>query len=293
MEQNKPNFFIVGAAKSGTSSLASYLSQHPDIFLSGMKEPAYYIEGSGYSDWSEYLSLYTDRAEEVLCDATTGYLYEPSAPTRIKKNHPNAKIVIILRNPIDMAFSFWQHMRVIGNESLSFIEANSDKERAYRKTAEFKAKCKGWWCSFLYIERAMYHEQVKRYLDTFGTKGVCLITFEEFIRSPNDVLKVVTSFLELDTHDFDTRKVKNSGGRLRSSFLRDAIYLRQYSLLRKITPPAIRHKIRCFVRDLNRSATKDEITKKERHRLQKLFQDDVERLKIQIKIDCSVWVDFI
>jgi hypothetical protein len=289
----KPNLFIVGAAKSGTSSLASYLSQHPDIFLSGMKEPAYYVEDYGYDDWDEYVSLYAGRREKVLCDATTGYLYEPSAPACIKKNHLDAKIVIILRNPIDMAFSHWQHMRVIGNESLSFTEAISDKERAYRKTGEFGRKCKGWWCSFLYIERAMYYEQVKRYLDIFGTEGVCLLTFEEFIKSPNETLDSVTSFLGLDINDFDTRKIKNAGGRLRSKFIRDAIYLREYSFLRKIIPPAARHKIRCFVRDLNKSATKESMTQKERGQLRKLFHDDVERLGGLINSDFSVWVDFI
>ena len=281
MKTRKPNLFIVGAAKSGTSSLAAYLSQHPNIFVSGIKEPAYYVEDAGYDDWDEYISLYSGRDEDILCDSSTGYLYEPSAPSRIKANHPDAKIIIMLRNPIDMAFSYWKYMKIDGNESSVFLDAISNKVRAYRKTQKFRNECENWWCSYLYVERAMYYEQVKRYLDTFGVENVCLLVFEEFIKSQDEYLKNIVSFLMLNEFlSFDTSRVKNSGGDLRSKYLRDVVYHKQYPLLRKIMPPSIREKIRFFVRDINKKSISKNISISNRKVIHNLLSDDVKKLEI-------------
>lgn len=293
MSSRKPNLFIVGAAKSGTSSLATYLAQHPDIFVSGIKEPAYYVKDAGYDDWGEYLSLFAGRKELVLCDASTGYLYENTTAKDIALNHPGARILIMLRNPIDMAFSYWQYMQVDGNESCAFLESISDKQREIRRTDKFKHACKNWWCSYLYLERAMYFRQVKRYIDTFGRENVQIHIFEEFIKDPKETLQSILMFLGLPLYDdFNTDRIENTGGKIRSKFLRDLVYHKEYAVLRKIFPPKLREQIRFFVRDINRQAVKEKITDSTRLELKNLFSDDVGALKELINSDILSWHDF-
>ncbi len=289
----RPNLFVVGAAKSGTSSLASYLSQHPDIYLSPIKEPSYYVEGIGYEDWEEYLSLFEGRKERFLCDASTGYLYEKSAALRIKKNHADAKILIILRNPVNMVKSHWRFMEIQGNESLSLSEAISEEQRVYRKTDEFRRNCNNWWCSYLYIERAMYHDQVKRYLEVFGKDNVRVIIFEDFVDDTGDVLNDICFFLKIDAYDFDCSRVFNKGGRLRSKWLRDRIYNKQYPLLRRVVPPKYRERIRFFVRDINKKVCVDDLVDEvvDEEYLKGLFIGDVSRLRNLLGRD-DIWKDF-
>ena len=113
--ENLPNFFIVGAAKSGTTSLAEYLKQHPEIFMSEFKEPHYFLpEGAMasnyYGTWDNYMSLFKDvRNEKAIGEASTGYLYYPESARMIINRIPDAKIIISLRNPVEMAFSLYQH----------------------------------------------------------------------------------------------------------------------------------------------------------------------------------------
>ncbi|MCR4288476.1 MAG: sulfotransferase, partial [Deltaproteobacteria bacterium] len=171
----EPNFFIVGAAKCGTTSLADNLKQHPQIFISPRKEPFYFVKDAriGYKDFNEYMALFKNAGDAIaIGEASTGYLFEESAPYEIKKHFPDAKIIVILRNPVDMAYSHWRHMCVVGNEAKTFEEAISERERKYRKTENFKRKVVDWWATYLYLERALYYNQIKRYFDVFGRDRV-------------------------------------------------------------------------------------------------------------------------
>ncbi len=117
MYKKLPNFFIVGAAKSGTTSLVHYIEQHPDIYMSAVKEPFYYVSDHGYEDFDEYAGLFSGAKNELrVGEASTGYLFDPCAAQKIKDEYRDAKIIICLRNPIDMAFSYWKYMQVNGSE---------------------------------------------------------------------------------------------------------------------------------------------------------------------------------
>jgi hypothetical protein len=122
MRTEKPNLFIAGAAKSGTTSLCKYLSQHPEIFLCYPKEPRYFsskyknFPHNGPGDYvadnftikeeSKYIDLFKSiKHEKIIGEASLDYLYFSNSAYDIKKYSPNAKVIIILRNPIDRAFS--------------------------------------------------------------------------------------------------------------------------------------------------------------------------------------------
>jgi hypothetical protein len=196
-----PNFFIVGAMKAGTTSLYNYLKPVQGIYMSPNKEPHYFaaedIPNSAsrivIRDKNKYLSLFANVKDEIaIGEASTNYLYSRNCPHRIHEVIPEAKIIIILRDPIQRAFShylFNVRNKHLGIHKISFIEAIKK---------DYGAKEKGIGTSILYVEKGLYYEQVKRYFDLFGRKLVKVLIFEEFTKNRYEKVKEVLEFLDID-----------------------------------------------------------------------------------------------
>jgi len=205
MKNNLPNFLIVGAGKSGTTSLYYYLKQHPAIYMSPLKEPHYLIcdslvkphLSSGahkyntpiVKDFEEYKDIFSGAKDESqIGEASTGYLYYyKDAIPQIKRVLGNIKIIIILRNPIDRAYSHYLHHIRDGSEQLSFEEALQ---------VENERKKSNWAWTFFYKEVGMYYEQVKAYLSNF--ENVKIFLFDELNKDAPTLVKNIYSFLEVD-----------------------------------------------------------------------------------------------
>lgn len=227
MTRRQPNFFIVGAAKSGTTSLYHYLRQHPQIFMPERKEPSFFMNWKGgVRSWDEYWSIFAPAGKSpAVGEASTGYLFAPEAVPQIKATFPNARIIMILRNPVDMCFALWRHMRRIGKrgEWLSF-EAALEREASRMADPFFRAAClKSWHGNFYYFHRALYFEQVGRYLDAFGRERVQIHIFDEFKKDPIRICREAFGFLGV-TKDFrpDIR-MHNVGAEVRHRGLQKAI----------------------------------------------------------------------
>lgn len=287
----KPNFFIVGAAKSGTSAMADFLGQHPDVFISPIKEPYYFIKNRRLEKESSYLDLFSKvKSEKMVGEATTGYLFDKTSAVLIKNFYPQAKIIILLRNPIDMSFSLWKYMSVHGNEKESFEQAICDAPN--RKSKEFTESRAGRAENYLYIERAKYYKQVKHYYEIFGRGSVKILFFEEFISNPVCTCKEVFEFLDISNKFEPNISVVNPGGVVRFSWLRK-VRTRRYPLLKNIFPTILRSKIRTFIRDINvKQSTNLYLTDEERNHLRFEFIKDVEKLKQLTGKKLSVWKDF-
>jgi hypothetical protein len=196
-----PNFFLVGAQKSGTTSLHEYLSQIPNIFMSKLKEPYYFMtrwddssiyKGMRVRSKEEYLRLFRKaKGYSAIGESSPLYLWDPGTPTKISEIVPEAKIIMILRNPIDRAFSHYLYMIRFG------LEQSSDFYEALITDYNNPQKVVG--LSHLYIDFGLYAEQVKRYLDVFGKQNVLVLIFEEFINEPRTSLENVLRFLETDS----------------------------------------------------------------------------------------------
>ena len=195
-----PNFFIVGAVKSGTTSLHNYLALHPQIFMSPIKEPHFFSEVqpkknqkkivSTISNIKDYLKLFEcASSEKMVGESSPSYLSEIGTAEKIKKCIPHAKIIIMLRNPIERAYSHYLMDVYMGNEKLSFIDALNN---------DMSLPEKGWGISHMYVELGMYFKQVENYLSVFGPSNVLVIIFEDFIKNTNKTLELVRNFLELD-----------------------------------------------------------------------------------------------
>jgi hypothetical protein len=188
-----PNFLIIGAQKAGTTALYHYLSQHPRIFMSPDKEPRYFAN----SDDREGVFLYKTRAEyerlfdgvkdeTAIGEASTLYMCSPSAPEKISASLPGVKLIAVLRNPIDRAYSQYVFMRREGREKRSSFRAVIKEEQ--RLLYENPEKS-------IYLSRGMYGEQIERYLDNFSMDQLRLYRYENLLRSPGAVLNDMFRFL--------------------------------------------------------------------------------------------------
>jgi hypothetical protein len=224
----KPNFFIVGAARSGTSSLDRYLSQHPEIFIASRKETHFFARdslpsrftGSGderlnqglIRDEEQYAQLFARvTTEKAIGESSAFYLCLPGTAERIAQALPGAKILMILREPVERTYSAYMFLKRDGRETLSFEEGLC--QEAARKQQGFEPM---WW----YKELSLYTAQVQRYLEVFGRAQVKVLLYEELFANPGRVLREVFTFLGVrEDVSIDTSVRYNVSGTPRSRWL--------------------------------------------------------------------------
>jgi len=204
-EIKKPNFIIIGAMKAATTSLYTYLKQHPDVFMTHIKEPMFfnnfktennYIvkgrKGSKISTLKEYYALFVNAENEIaLGEASPAYIYNKNCATLIKEHLPEVKIIAILRQPVKRAYSNYLHAKRAGREPInSFIDAiNSEEERIE----------KNWSPLYHYKEKGFYFRQLSRYFKEFKKEQIKVILFEDIIDNPQKITKEVFEFLGVDS----------------------------------------------------------------------------------------------
>ena len=198
-EQAAPNLFVVGAAKSGTTSLWKALRAHPQVFMTRMKEPHYFSQVVPSRQWasrfpvvrtaSEYRRLFSDvDGERYVGEASTSYLWSPAAADRIRKVEPNARIIAVLRDPIERAYShYWNDVRE-GLEKQSF-EAAVQAELSRQHVGQ-------WGRDSLYVDVGRYFRQVTAYVDRFEDR-VLVLSHADLVCDSNNLLARIWQFLGL------------------------------------------------------------------------------------------------
>ncbi len=203
-----PDFFLIGAPKAGTSALHAALAQHPGLFLSKVKEPKYYMcgdspppaykgPGDAHSnrEWvwqrERYLSLFDTAPEGTLRgESTPFYLYHRDARRRLAVDNPDAKLVALLRDPVDRAYSNWMHLWMDG------LEPESDIVEAARQ--EQQRIDAGWAPFWHYRGLGMYGRQVADLLDHFPREQLLLLRYRELVDRPTETLDRVSAFLGVE-----------------------------------------------------------------------------------------------
>ena len=191
-----PNFLIIGAMKSGTTALYYYLEQHPEIYMSPVKEPNFFSsqEQENAADAVTNIGTYQDlfrggSGKKALGEASHSYLYEPRAAAEIKRYVPETKLIAILRNPIDRAYSHFLHMVRSGTEPLDdFAQALREEEVRIHKERTFQD----------YIGRGLYYNQLKRYFRTFPQEQVRVYLYEDLSGAPISTVQDAFRFLKVD-----------------------------------------------------------------------------------------------
>ena len=239
MEIKHPNFFMVGVVKGGTTSLHKYLEQHPDIYMSPVKEVNYFsrfdIDESKFAkayahdvdvdlksylagdmkhtihiahvtNTNDYYQLFRNvKNEKVIGEASNSYILYQNAPKEIHKTYPNAKIIMMLRNPISRAYSqYVMNLRLGKTKEKDFIKEIEQDDNA---------TIKGWGANHQYLYIGKYYEQVKRYFDLFSKEQVLICWYDEYKQDVDKVVRSIYSFLGVD-EDFkvDTSKKHNTAG---------------------------------------------------------------------------------
>lgn len=201
----QPNFFIVGAPKCGTTALFQYLSQHPNVFTCEPKEPHYFatdIPGMRTIDTQEaYFNLYKDVQEQHLAigDASVFYMYSKEAIRHIRDFKPEAKLIAMLRNPVEMVHAM--HSQVVYSRD----ENELDFEKAWelipmRKRSEALGKFTRDPKTLFYDEIGKLGEQLERVLNIFPKEQVMIIFFDDFKKDTASIYKQTLDFLDLPFH---------------------------------------------------------------------------------------------
>jgi sulfotransferase family protein len=204
-----PSFFVLGAAKSGTTSLHLQLDQHPEIFMSKPKEPFFFEAEFERGPQFYYKYFGGWKGETAVGESRHRNLYLPFVPARIHSYNPRAKLIVVLRNPAERAVSHWWHWRSRGSESLSPWEAcEADLARIDAGIKlESPEEIAGYAHDLrrnlrtdhrTYLDSGYYFEQLQRYMRLFERRQLHVILFDRYVTSPAETLRELFQFLEVN-----------------------------------------------------------------------------------------------
>lgn len=295
---NKPNFFIVGAPKCGTTAMDSYLAQHPEIFMAP-KELHYFgndLKVKVRLSESEYLQYFQDaKGKKIIGESSVWYLFSKTAATEIKMFSPGARILIMLRNPVDVIYSLHSQNLYDGNEDITDAETaiNLDEQR---KKGINLPDAVDFYELPPYKEAGLFFEQVKRYIEVFGKENVHIVTYENFLADNNKTVKEVFQFLNVNMNTEINYKIVNSNKRIKSFYLHRLIKKSPEKLKRmaRVILPVkkLRHKVMKSILDRNTSEGKREVITNSKFdkELKNFFQEDIKSLSKLIGRDLSSWL---
>ena len=206
-----PDFLIIGAARSGTTSLYQYLAQHPNIEPCVVKQlhffDEYYLRGINWykmnfpSCWKKFMCTKIKNKKFLTGEATPYYLQNPNAPKRIKKLNPNIKLILLLRNPVDRAFSHYKRKWKNGTEKLSFEESTEVEQNRIKGEMEKMEKDENYFSrtyhSLSYISAGLYSIHLKKWLQYFPMEQILILENEQFLLESQSVYTKTLEFLEL------------------------------------------------------------------------------------------------
>jgi hypothetical protein len=291
-----PNFFILGAAKAGTTSLYGYLSQHPHVFLPIVKEPEFFCnelvfeKGIGWFAETHYSGAERFPARG---DATPHYLFYEKAARRIAELLPEShhRFIVVLRNPVERAYSLYWNMVHEGGEDQSFEEALRAEPLRAREARD--AEHRGMIC-FQYVSSGLYADQLEMYVRHFDRSRFLILLTEDLVDSPLDSARKLFEFLSIQTDvRMDAFERLNPASTPRSRMLQNALrnavpFKRQ---LGKLVPFHVKHALVSKLLDWNRKPfSYPPMSAKTRTELQRRFADDVRRLEAILERDLSGWL---
>ena len=220
-----PDFIIIGAQKCGTTSLYQLLVEHPCIYPASTKEVGYFDRYySGEINWyraqfpsilRKYYVKWVRRQEFITGEASTGYILIPHALRRISKVVPRAKLILMLRNPVERAYSHYHHTVRLGKETLSFEDAiERERERtssAWKKMLDDE----NYWSidipQYSYLSTGIYVDQIKLLMKLFSKEQILILKFEDFSMDPAGVFKRVLEFLNMPNWELKDNQGYNVG----------------------------------------------------------------------------------
>lgn len=302
-----PNFIIIGTAKAGTSSLYYYLSQHPEIYTSPIKEPNFFsymgekldFKGPGdnwvtnrisITDIDDYKKLFDEVKNEIAVgEASVYYLYNKNAPYRIKKYLPQVKLIAILRNPADRAYSNFLSLRRDKREPLDTFQKALEAEEDRIKN--------NWEPIWHYKNTGFYYSQLSRYFHIFPTDNIAVYLYEDFRKNPLKIIRDIFCFLDVeDTFVPDLSTKANVGGYPKAQAIHDFLTKPSFikNILKYSSSPLMRSQLKTLKNRLvlwNLKKDYSQMTMEDKRYLIDIYKEDILKVQNLIKHDLSKWLD--
>ncbi len=286
-----PDFLCVGAQKSGTSTLYYIFKQHPQVLVPTYKQIHYFDYPHNYEKGSEWYQQHFDhfKDEKRVGAVSPDCMHLKESPKRIKKTlGADVKLIFLLRNPVDRAFSHYLMTYRLGYEKEPFLKAIQLEKERIEQNIEYKHR-------FSYISRGKYYKHIKHYLNYFPINQMKFLIFEELYNAKKgrDILEELFEFLDINSIDVDLGVKKNKGAVPVAKWLTPFIskrYKDKYPVLRWLRKTLVpTQRLRNFLlRYLKRERPRLEADTK--HQLYKqYFKKDIEQLEQLIEKDLKVW----
>ena len=293
-----PNFLIIGPAKGGTTSLYYYLQQHPQVYMSPVKEPRFFaLEGEDLNfkgqdakefvkrsvlNFDEYCDLFKGVTDEIaLGEASPLYMYSQAAPEKIKHYLPDVKLIAVLRNPVQRAYSSYMHYVREAYETLSFEEALEIEEERVRDN---------WVYMWHYTRCGFYYEQLSRYFEIFDRSQIKIYLYDDLVADSKGLVKDMFQFLGVDDTFEPDMTAWNASGIPKNRLL--YLLLERGSVVRsalKVLPESFRKDVATSLRRWN-IKSKPALAPETSNLLREIYRDDILKLQNLIQRDLSAWL---
>ena len=292
-----PNFMCLGAAKSGTTTLYDILRQHADIYIPSFKEPHFFDIPENFANglnW--YEKTYFKKAKKkIIADFTPSYFFDKDAPKRIFDClGGDMKFLVIIRNPVDRAYSHYLHSKRDFHETENFgdsLKLEFSRLKEHQEKSDYLS-----YLRHSYIHQGLYSEMLKRYLKYFSLDRFLFINFEdEFLKDKDLTIQKILNFLEIDSSiSLNTNIISNPASQERSKILKQIMKQTGWwrTVLKKMIPSIkIRQIIRNRIQRANISVfNPPKITQVQRHNIyNSYFRNDIDNLEIILDRDFSNW----
>lgn len=298
------DFLIIGAGKSGTTSLADFVSHHPDVLMTQPKEPWFFDTNDYHRGmtwyWQEYLGHYA--GEKCVGEASSQTLFVPYAARRLKSAVPNARLIAILRNPIDRAHSDWWMKRCQNWETADFDTAIRENLSQLARDVDFSDPViwqrhidshKHEMLYRTYIEYGYYATQLERYLACFPRDQMLIILSDDFSRNVKQTLERVWRFLEVNPSSINEGLSKLAPKNVARSPLgvalaRTSATTPVVSKIRQLLPEGTKNVAISLLRKLD-PGKRPQMSRDIRRMLSRHYQDEMRRLGTIVGRDLSSW----
>jgi hypothetical protein len=297
-----PNFLVIGAQKSGTTALYHYLRQHPQVYMSPVKEPHFFVFENKDVDYrgprdreilsqmvvteiEAYSKLFGGVTDETAVgEASAGYLHSPEAPGHIRRHAPGAKLIAVLRDPAERAYSSFLHMTRDGREPLDGFEQALEVEEARIRD--------NWGSVYHYRQKGFYHSQLERYFEAFGRERIRVYLYEDLREDPLGMLRDVFNFLGVDDDFRPNVSLRHNVSGVPRSRALHGLLGRSHPLksaVKPFVPEVVRLRLVTSLRNRNLSRPSP-LSPRIRGRLIENYREDILRLETLIGRDLSGWL---
>lgn len=280
-----PDFIVIGAGKAGTTSLYDYLNQHPQIYLCPKKETFFFTDEKYRSSHlkygavqtrDEYEALFLASLEEkIVGEISTTYYFRPESAQLIRAALPEVKIIAILRNPIERAFSAYQMHVNNGSETRSFADVIDP--------------------SIKYVRNGFYYKQLRTYYEVFDHSKIKILFYEDYCADSSTFLSSIFAFVGADSSFMpDTSRRNRVGGVPKRLWVKkllaenNPLRATVAKVLRSFMPSATRKRIREYL--LNKNTVRISLDRENYAKLAEIYREDILKLQMLVDRDLSHWL---